>query len=58
MRRTSSCSEQLAEAQIELQRLRALALIEARGLERLLELRDQSKLTTKAAEIIARRRHA
>jgi rod shape-determining protein MreC len=43
---------ELAETQIELQRLRAL-VDRSRGLERLLELRDQSKLTTKAAEIIA-----
>jgi rod shape-determining protein MreC len=43
---------ELADTQIELQRLRAL-VDRSRGLERLLELRDQSKLTTKAAEIIA-----
>ena len=43
---------QLADAQIELQRQRALA-DRTRGLERLLALRDQSKLMTMAAEIIA-----
>jgi rod shape-determining protein MreC len=43
---------QLADAQIELQRQRALA-DRSRGLVRLLELRDQSKLNTVAAEIIA-----
>ena len=43
---------QLADAQIELQRQRALA-DRTRGLERLLALRDQSKLMTTAAEIIA-----
>jgi rod shape-determining protein MreC len=43
---------QLAEAQVDLQRQRALA-DRSRGLERLLQLRDQSKLNTTAAEIIA-----
>src|SRR6185295_10392903 len=43
---------QLAEALVDLQRQRALA-DRSRGLERLLELRDQSKLNTTAAEIIA-----
>jgi rod shape-determining protein MreC len=43
---------QLAEAQVDLQRQRALA-DRSRGLERLLGLRDQSTLTTAAAEIIA-----
>jgi rod shape-determining protein MreC len=43
---------QLAEAQVDLQRQRALA-DRSRGLERLLGLRDQSKLMTTAAEIIA-----
>ena len=43
---------QLAEAQVDLQRQRALA-DRSRGLERLLELRDQSTLKTTAAEIIA-----
>jgi rod shape-determining protein MreC len=43
---------QLAEAQVDLQRQRALA-DRSRGLERLLELRDQSTLKTAAAEIIA-----
>jgi rod shape-determining protein MreC len=43
---------QLADAQIDLQRQRALA-DRSRGLERLLELRDQSRLNTTAAEIIA-----
>ena len=43
---------QLADAQIDLQRQRALA-DRSRGLERLLGLRDQSKLMTVAAEIIA-----
>ena len=43
---------ELADAQIELQRQRALA-DRSRGLERLLDLRDQSKLSTVAAEIIA-----
>ena len=43
---------QLAEAQVDLQGQRALA-DRSRGLERLLELRDQSKLDTTAAEIIA-----
>lgn len=43
---------QLAEAQVELQRQHAMA-DRSRGLERLLELRDQSTLTTAAAEIIA-----
>ena len=56
LRRVNAENEQLkrelAETQIELQRLRAL-VDRSRGLERLLELRDQSKLTTKAAEIIA-----
>lgn len=56
LRQVNSENEQLkrelAETQIELQRLRAL-VDRSRGLERLLELRDQSKLTTKAAEIIA-----
>jgi rod shape-determining protein MreC len=47
-----SLKRQLAEAQIELQQQRALA-DRTRGLERLLELRDQSKLTTVAAQIIA-----
>jgi rod shape-determining protein MreC len=43
---------QLADAQVDLQRQRALA-DRSRGLERLLGLRDQSKLMTTAAEIIA-----
>ena len=43
---------QLAEAQVDLQRQRALA-DRSSGLARLLELRDQSKLKTTAAEIIA-----
>lgn len=43
---------QLAEAQVELQRQHAMA-DRSRGLERLLALRDQSTLTTAAAEIIA-----
>jgi rod shape-determining protein MreC len=43
---------QLADAQVDLQRQRALA-DRSRGLERLLGLRDQSKLMTVAAEIIA-----
>jgi rod shape-determining protein MreC len=43
---------QLADAQVDLQRQRALA-DRSRGLERLLGLRDQSKLATTAAEIIA-----
>jgi rod shape-determining protein MreC len=43
---------QLADAQVDLQRQRALA-DRSRGLERLLGLRDQSKLTTAAAGIIA-----
>ena len=43
---------QLADAQVELQRQHAMA-DRSRGLERLLELRDQSTLTTAAAEIIA-----
>src|SRR5271154_5028298 len=43
---------QLAEAQVDLQRQRALA-DRSRGLERLLGLRDQSTLTTAAAGIIA-----
>src|SRR3984957_17980122 len=43
---------QLDDAQVDLQRQRALA-DRSRGLERLLGLRDQSKLTTTAAEIIA-----
>jgi rod shape-determining protein MreC len=47
-----SLTRQLADAQIELQRQRALA-DRSRGFERLLELRDQSTLTTVAAEIIA-----
>jgi rod shape-determining protein MreC len=47
-----SLKRQLADAQIELQRQRALA-DRSRGFQRLLELRDQSKLTTVAAEIIA-----
>jgi len=47
-----SLKRQLADAQIELQRQRAMA-DRSRGFQRLLELRDQSKLTTVAAEIIA-----
>ena len=47
-----SLKRQLADAQIELQRQRALA-DRSRGFQRLLELRDQSKLTTVAAEVIA-----
>ena len=43
---------QLAEAQVDLQRQRALA-DRSRGLERLLELRDRSALKTTAATIIA-----
>ena len=43
---------QLAAALVDLQRQRALA-DRSRGLERLLELRDQSALKTTAAEIIA-----
>src|ERR1700730_12633370 len=43
---------QLADAQVDLQRQRALA-DRSRGLERLLGLRDQSKLATTDAEIIA-----
>jgi rod shape-determining protein MreC len=43
---------QLADALVDLQRQRALA-DRSRGLERLLELRDQSALKTTAAEIIA-----
>ena len=43
---------QLADAQVDLQRQRALA-DRSRGLERLLELRDQSTVATTAAEIIA-----
>lgn len=43
--------KQLAEARIDLQRQRALA-DRSRGLERLLNLRDQSALLTAAAEII------
>jgi rod shape-determining protein MreC len=43
---------QLADAQVDLQRQRALA-DRSRGLERLLGLRDQSTLMTMAAEIIA-----
>ena len=43
---------ELATAQVELQRQRALA-DRSRGLERLLELRDRSALNTTAAEIIA-----
>ncbi len=43
---------QLADAQIELQQQRAM-VDRSRGLERLLELRDQSNLKMKAAEIIA-----
>jgi rod shape-determining protein MreC len=43
---------QLADAQVDLQRQRALA-DRSRGLERLLGLRDQSKLMTTPAEIIA-----
>lgn len=43
---------QLAEAQVELQRQHAMA-DRSRGLERLLDLRDRSTLTTAAAEIIA-----
>jgi rod shape-determining protein MreC len=43
---------QLAGAQVDLQRQRALA-DRSRGLEQLLGLRDQSKVTTTAAEIIA-----
>jgi rod shape-determining protein MreC len=43
---------QLADAQVDLQRQRTLA-DRSRGLERLLGLRDQSKLMTTAAEIIA-----
>jgi rod shape-determining protein MreC len=43
---------ELEEAQIALQQQRALA-DRSRSLERLLELRDRSKLTTTAAEIIA-----
>jgi rod shape-determining protein MreC len=43
---------QLADAQVDLQRQRALA-DRSRGLERLLGLRDQSKLMTIPAEIIA-----
>jgi rod shape-determining protein MreC len=46
-----SLKRQLAEAQITLQEQRALA-DRARGLERLLELRDHSNLRTAAAEII------
>jgi rod shape-determining protein MreC len=42
---------QLTDAQIELQQQRAL-VDRSRGLERLLELRDQSNLAMKAAEII------
>jgi rod shape-determining protein MreC len=42
---------QLASAQIQLQEQRALA-DRSRGLERLLELRDRSKLSTAGAEII------
>ena len=44
--------QQLAAALVDLQRQRALA-DRSRGLERLLELRDQSTLKTTAAEIIA-----
>jgi rod shape-determining protein MreC len=47
-----SLKRQLADAQIELQRQRALA-DRSRGLQQLLELRDQSAVTTVAAEIIA-----
>jgi len=43
--------QQLASAQIQLQEQRALA-DRSRGLERLLELRDRSNLSTAAAEII------
>jgi len=43
---------QLAEAEVALQEQKALA-DRTRGLERLLELRDRSNLTTAAAEIIA-----
>jgi rod shape-determining protein MreC len=43
---------QLADAEVDLQSQRALA-DRSRGLERLLALRDRSKLTTAAAEIIA-----
>ena len=46
-----SLKRQLADAQIELQQQRALA-DRSRGFQRLLELRDQSKLSTVAAEII------
>ena len=47
-----SLARQLAAAQVELQRQRALA-DRSRGFERLLQLRDQSTLATVAAEIIA-----
>ena len=51
-RENEELKRRLAEAQIELQRQHAL-VDRSRGLERLLELRDQTRLATKAAEIIA-----
>src|ERR1700752_2629671 len=51
-RDNDALKQELAETRIELQRQRALA-DRTRGLEQLLELRDQSKVTTVAAAIIA-----
>ena len=51
-RENAELKQQLESVQVELQEQRALA-DRARGLQQLLDLRDRSKLKTRAAEIIA-----